>query len=292
VLPLFSGIRTRGAGLGPAIAFLYSGPALDIPPLVYSFALLGKDIGLGTIIGITLLAVTIGLAMSRIYPESRSESSLDITAALPETTHTKSLPVLVVFFGLLLAIMILTTDRSYILSLTLFGILVVFLIIFIVCRYLLLHLGHVVIGKKGNRFFFTWDDMVEWGKATLQFVRSIIPWLLVGSLGAALISILLPETIVSDYVGGNSLTSCFISSVIGSLLYFCSLAQVPFIRALMDLGMGKGPALALQLTGAAISLPSMLVLLKIMGPKKTLTYIGLVVGLATIAAYVFGLIVG
>ncbi len=269
MLPLFSGIRKRGAGLGPAIAFLYSGPALDIPPLIYSFALLGKDIGLGTIIGITLLAVTIGLAMSRIYPESRSESSLDITAALPETTRTKSLPVLVVFFGLLLAIMILTTDRSYILSLILFGVLVVFLL-----------------------FFFSRDDMVEWGKATLQFVRSIIPWLLVGSLGAALISILLPETIVSDYVGGNSLTSCFISSVIGSLLYFCSLAQVPFIRALMDLGMGKGPALALQLTGAAISLPSMLVLLKIMGPKKTLTYIGLVIGFATIAAYIFGMIVG
>ncbi len=269
MLPLFSGIRTRGAGLGPAIAFLYSGPALDIPPLVYSFALLGKDIGLGTLIGVTILAVTIGLLMNSIFPENKAESKLDITAALPETTRMKSIPVRVVFFGLLLAIMILTTDRSYVISLILFGILVVFLI-----------------------FFFTWDDMVEWGKATLQFVRSIIPWLLVGSLGAALISILLPETIVSDYVGGNSLTSCFISSVIGSLLYFCSLAQVPFIRALMDLGMGKGPALALQLTGAAISLPSMLVLLKIMGPKKTLTYIGLVVGFATIAAYVFGLIVG
>jgi len=257
----------RGAGLGPAIAFLYSGPALDILPLVLTFRLLGGDIGWGTLTGIIILAVTIGLAMSRIYPESRSESSLDITAALPETTRTKSLPVLAVFFGLLLAIMILTTDRSYILSLILFGVLVVFLL-----------------------FFFSRDDMVEWGKATFQFVRSIIPWLLVGSLGAALISILLPETLVSDYVGGNSLASCFISSVIGSLLYFCSLAQVPFSRALMDLGMGKGPALALLLAGPALSLPAMLVLSKIMGVKKTLTYVGLVVIMATITGYIFGLL--
>lgn len=268
-MPLFSGIRIRGAGLGPAIAFLYSGPALDIPPLVYTFRLLGADLGWGTLIGITVLAVTIGVLMSRIFPESKSDSNLDVTAALPETTRIKSIPVLAVFFGLLLAIMLLTTERSYVISLILSGVLVVFLI-----------------------FSFTWDDMVEWGKATLQFVRSIIPWLLVGSVGAALVSILLPETFVSEYVGGNSLTSCFISSVVGSLLYFCSLAQVPFIRALMDLGMGKGPALAIELTGAAISLPSMLILLKIMGTKKTLTYIGLVVGLATIAGYIFGLVVG
>ncbi len=267
-MPLFSGIRTRGAGLGPAIAFLYSGPALDIPPLIYTFTLLGSDLGWGTVIGITVLAVTIGLLMSRFFPEKRDEDNLDVTAALPETTRTKKTWVLFVFFGLLLAIMIFTTDRDYLISLILFGLLVVFL-----------------------PFYFTKDDMIEWAKSTWQYIRSILPWLVVGSLGAGLVSILLPDVIVSEYVGGNSLFSCFIASVVGSLLYFCSLAQVPFIRALMDLGMGRGPALAIELTGAAISLPSMIVLFRVMGAKRTLTYIGLVVVFATIAAYIFGLVI-
>ena len=267
-MPLFSGIRRRGAGFGPAIAFLYSGPAMDIPPLVYTFALLGGDLGWGTLIGIPLLAVIIGMIMAKLFPEPKSDSDTDIAAALPEATHIKSLPVQVIFFGLLFAIMILTTDRNYMLSMALFAVLVVFVLI-----------------------KFSRDDIIEWLKATWQFIRSIIPWLLVGSLAAALVSVLLPATVVSEFVGGNSLLACFISSVVGSLLYFCSLQQVPFIRALMDLGMGKGPALALGLTGAAVSLPCMIVLVRVMGMKRTAAYIGLVVGLATIAAYIFGLII-
>ena len=242
---------------------------------MFTFALLGADLGWGTAFFIPLLSIIIGLSMNRFFPEKKSTTNPDITMALPEMTRVKSLPVQLVFFGLLFAIMILTTGATgrsyvnYIIPVILFGVLVVFLI-----------------------FTFTRDDMLEWGKATLQFIRSIIPWLLVGSLGAALISVLLPPVIVSELVGGNSILACFISSVIGSLLYFCSLAQVPFIRALMDLGMGKGPALALQLTGAAVSLPSMLVLVRIMGARKTITYIGLVVILATVSAFIFGLIVG
>lgn len=268
-MPLFSGIRTRGAGLGPAVAFLYSGPALDIPPLIYTFTLLGPDLGWATLGGIIFIAVVIGLSMNFIFPEVKTGGEKDIAAALPENTVTKKIWVEVVFFGLLIAIMVLTTGRSYITSLILFAILAVFLI-----------------------FTFTRDDVIEWGRATWQFVRSIIPWLVVGSLGAALIGVLLPKTLVSDYVGGSSLFSCLIASVIGSLMYFCSLAQIPFVRALMDLGMGQGPALALLLTGPAVSLPSMLVLWRIIGPKRTLTYIGLVIGLATVISYIYGLIVG
>lgn len=213
--------------------------------------------------------MVIGLLMGWFFPEAGRENEPDIAAALPENTHVKSLPVQLVFFGLLLAIMILTTDRNYYIALALFGVLVVFL------------------GLK-----FTRDDIREWLKATWQFIRSIIPWLLVGSLIAALVSVLLPERVVSEFVGGNSLTACFISSLVGSLLYFCSLQQVPFIRALLDLGMGRGPALALELTGAAVSVPSLMVLGRLIGWKRTATYGALVVSLATISAYIFGRIVG
>jgi uncharacterized membrane protein YraQ (UPF0718 family) len=268
-LPLFSGIRTRGAGFGPAIAFLYSGPALDIPPLIYTFALLGGQLGWGALIGTPVLAIVIGLTMGRLFPEKRAENEPDIAMALPENTHVKSLPVQLIFFGLLLTIMILTTGRSYYITLGLLAVLAIFVAI-----------------------KFTRDDVIEWLKATWQFIRSIIPLLLIGAGVAALVAVLLPETLVSEFVGGNGILACFISSLVGSLLYFCSLQQVPFIRALMDLGMGKGPALALELTGAAVSLPCMLVLVRVMGFKRTAAYIGLVVGLATAAAYVFGLIIG
>jgi uncharacterized membrane protein YraQ (UPF0718 family) len=226
-------------------------------------------LGWGTLIGIPLLAVTIGLTMGSLFPEARTVTEPDIAMALPENTHVKSLPVQLIFFGLLLAIMILTTGRDYLLALALFGALLVLLIL-----------------------KFSRDDVTEWIKATWQFIRSIIPWLVVGSLVAALVSVLLPATVVSDFVGGNSLPACFTASLVGSLLYFCSLQQVPFIRALMDLGMGRGPALALELTGAAVSVPSMIVLVRLIGWKKTAVYIGLVVSLASIAAYIFGLIVG
>jgi uncharacterized membrane protein YraQ (UPF0718 family) len=221
------------------------------------------------LIATPVLAVTIGLVMSRLFPEPRTETEPDIAMALPENTHVKSWPVQIIFFGLLLAIMILTTNKDYIISLILLAILGIF------------------IAVKFSR-----DDVIEWLKATWQFIRSIIPWLLVGALVAALVSVLLPPTVVSDFVGENSLQACFISSVVGSLLYFCSLQQVPFVRALLDLGMGKGPALSFQLTGVAVSLPSMIVLVRVMGLKKTAAYIGLVVGLAAMAGYILGLIVG
>jgi len=73
-------------------------------------------------------------------------------------------------------------------------------------------------------------------------------------------------------------------------MYFATLTEVPIIRSFMDLGMGKGPALALLLAGPALSLPSMLVLRSIMGTKKMLTYVALVVVMATFTGYIFGLV--
>ena len=127
-------------------------------------------------------------------------------------------------------------------------------------------------------------------KETLRFVRLIIPWLLVGVFAAGIIKTVVPESAVAAYVGGNSLLASFIASFLGALMYFATLTEVPIIKAFMDLGMGKGPALALLLAGPALSLPNMLVIRSIMGTKKTLTYVALVVVMATVSGYVFGLV--
>jgi hypothetical protein len=128
-------------------------------------------------------------------------------------------------------------------------------------------------------------------KETLHLGRLILPWLLVGVFAAGILKYAIPESVVTDWVGGNSILANFIASFLGALMYFATLTEVPIIRAFMDLGMGKGPALALLLAGPALSLPSMLVLRNIMGTKKTLTYVTIVVVLATITGYIFGLIV-
>ena len=127
-------------------------------------------------------------------------------------------------------------------------------------------------------------------KETLRFVRLIVPWLLVGVFAAGIITTFVPQDVVTDWVGGNSILANFIASFVGVLMYFATLTEIPIISAFRNLGMGKGPTLALLLAGPALSLPNMLVIRSIMGTKKTLTYVALVVIFATITGYIFGLI--
>jgi uncharacterized membrane protein YraQ (UPF0718 family) len=140
------------------------------------------------------------------------------------------------------------------------------------------------------RRWFKKGEIVQWLKETLHFTRLIIPWLLVGVFIAGILTYMIPQEWVVDYVGGNTLFGNFIASIFGAVMYFATLTEVPIIRAFMDLGMGKGPALALLLAGPSLSLPSMITLSRIMGIKKTLTYICLVVIMSTITGMIFGFI--
>ena len=139
--------------------------------------------------------------------------------------------------------------------------------------------------------WFTTGEIGMWMKETLRFVWLIIPWLLVGVFAAGIITTFVPQDTVTDWVGDNSLLANFAASFLGSLMYFATLTEVPIISAFVNLGMGKGPTLALLLAGPALSLPNMLVIRNIMGNRKTLTYIALVVVMATTTGYLFGLIV-
>ncbi len=267
VLPLFGGIYKRGAGLGPAVAFLYSGPAINVLAVVYSARLLGYDLGAARAIGAVAFAAGIGLVMAFIYRKEESLKDAQAFAMLAADPEGKSLWQQVVFFGTLVGILILAASKNWIAT----GILLAVLA--------------VILWR-----WFTRDEMAQWMKETLHFIRLIVPWLLVGVFAAGIIKVAVPESVVTAYVGENSLLANFIASFLGSLMYFATLTEVPIIKAFMELGMGKGPALALLLAGPALSLPNMLVIRGIMGTKKTLTYISLVVVMATISGYVFGLV--
>jgi len=99
---------------------------------------------------------------------------------------------------------------------------------------------------------------------------------------------LIPSKWVAGLVGGNSLGANLFSSVIGAFMYFATLTEVPILQGLLGAGMGQGPALALLLAGPALSLPNMLVIRSVMGTKKTVAFVSLVVVMATISGMIFG----
>ena len=267
VLPLFGGIYKRGAGIGPAVAFLYSGPAINVLAIVYSARILGYDLGAARAIGAIAFAAGIGLLMSLIYRKEESLKDVEAFAALLADPEGKKWWQQVVFFIVLVGILVFAASKNW-----------------TVTSILLVALG-LLLWR-----WFTKNEIGHWMKETLRFVRLIVPWLLVGVFAAGIITVLVPERVVTDWVGDNSLFANFIASFVGALMYFATLTEVPIIKAFMNLGMGKGPALALLLAGPALSLPNMLVIRSIMGIKKTLTYIALVVVFATISGYIFGLV--
>ena len=267
VLPLFGGIYKRGAGIGPAVAFLYSGPAINVLAIIYTARILGFDLGLARAIGAVVFAAGIGLIMALIY--RKEESLKDSTAfdALEADPESKKWWQQVVFFAVMVGILVFAASQNWIAT----GI-------------LLAALG-IILWR-----WFTRGEIGMWMKETLRFVRLIVPWLLVGVFAAGIITTFVPQDAVTNWVGGNSLFANFIASFLGALMYFATLTEVPIVSAFMNLGMGKGPALALLLAGPALSLPSMIALGRIMGIKKMLTYVALVVVFATITGYIFGLI--
>jgi uncharacterized protein len=248
------------------MAFLVSGPGLDILPIVFTFQLLGPALGMARLVGLVALSIAVGMAMAFIF-RNEEESAAQTLAADPDGLHEKKWGIQVVLFGLLIAIMALATSRVWVPA----GIAVAGLLFFFLR-------------------FFDKEDFLAWMSATGQFVRTLLPWILMGVGGALLIVVFLPSGVVVNLVGGDSVLSTFTASVAGSALYLCPPSEVLYTRAFMDLGMGQGPSLAFILTAPSVSLPSIVVLSKVIGVRKTAVYIGLLIVLTTVAGCIFGLL--
>ena len=267
ILPLFAGIYKRGAGLGPAITFLYSGPAINILAVIYSARLLGYDLGLARAIGAVVFSVVIGLIMAFLWrKEEMQKVNNPAELVLPqEEEKTRPQGITLLYFATLVGILVFGAAGKW-----------------LVTGILLLVLGLVL---------YRWFDRGElkyWMKQTWDLFKKIFPILIAGVFVAGIIKALLPQSVVEHWLGGNGLGATFTASVFGTLMYFSTLTEVPIIRALMDLGMGRGPALALLLAGPALSLPNMIVIARIMGMRKTGVYVLLVVIMATFTGMIFG----
>lgn len=328
VLPLFSSIHKRGAGLGPAIAFLYSGPAINILAIILTARILGFELGVARVVGAVLFSVVIGLIMAFIYRKEEKEKA-EAQLAIPEIQEDRPLWQTTVHFFILVAILVFVNwgkpdetegfwrfiyaNKWYITSL--FGIGLALSLIYIVkvkLQYVLAGAAAVIISAlifnnnptipfviaiiaTGLALTFTEGEANQWLGETWGFTKQIMPLLGAGVLAAGFLlgsaegnGGIIPKEWIYALVGGNSLFSNFFASITGAFMYFATLTEIPILQGLINNGMGKGPALALLLAGPALSLPNMLVIRGVIGTQKTAVYVSLVVIMATISGLIYG----
>ena len=341
ILPLFTSIHKRGAGLGPAVAFLYSGPAISVLSIILTARILGLEMGIARVIGAVLFSVVIGLAMAFIFrkeEKAKQEQQMNIIPA-PENRpmwqtafHFFTLVLILVFAnlgapasndtGLWQTLFIYKWYVVGVLSVLLCGSLVWILKLKVVWVLLgaiitassailsnsfipngkliplvpmlvaITCLSVVLLLDKNN------EENRDWLFSSWGFAKQIMPLLAVGVVTAGFLlgsthddtslAGIIPNEWIQWAVGGNSLLSNFLASFTGAFMYFATLTEVPIIQGLLASGMGKGPALALLLAGPSLSLPSMLVINQVLGFKKTVVFVVLVIAMATVSGWVFG----
>lgn len=290
VLPLFSGIYKRGAGLGPAVTFLYSGPAINVLAVILTARILGWQLGLARALGAILFSIVIGILMHLIFLKEERARRAQGDFVAGEAKELRPLWKNVLYFSSMVAFLIFVNWGK-----PLEGEEGIWLLIYRL-RWWVAGLSLVSLAIMLKRWFKR-EELKEWVGSTWIFALQILPLLLAGVfisgflLGRPGHEGIIPSRFVSALVGGNSFFANFFSSIVAAFMYFATLTEVPILQGLIGSGMGKGPALALLLAGPALSLPSMLVIRSVIGTKKTVIYVSLVVIMATLSGMIFGWIV-
>ena len=330
ILPLFSGIYKMGAGLGPACAFLYSGPAINVLAIVLTARILGPELGIARGVGAVVFSVIVGSLMALIFG-GEEKAKLAIQMAMPKEEQTRSLWQNGLYFAAMVGILVFANwgkpqdptglwaiiyASKWIFTAGFAVTLGVMLVVWFGMRPW--QVGLTAAATAGMALLFPEQPVIaftagfvglsvftstakgelgNWFSTSWGFAKQILPLLLFGVLiaGALLGRVgqegLIPSEWIARAVGGNSFTANFFASFAGAFMYFATLTEVPIVQGLIGSGMGKGPALALLLAGPALSLPSMLVINSVLGPKKTITFVCLVVIMATVSGMVFGALV-
>ncbi|MBW2732690.1 MAG: permease [Deltaproteobacteria bacterium] len=288
VLPLFASIHKRGAGLGPATAFLYSGPAINVLAIILTARVLGPELGIARAVGAIAFSVVIGLLMHLFFRKEEAARQAEGVVVMPDEETGRKLWQEGVYFAAMVGILVFANwgkpaegDAGVWAAIH-------------SAKWIVTGVFAVVLAGFIWRWFEK-DELVDWTESSWTFAKQIMPLLFAGVLVAGFLlggpeggHGVIPNEWVGSMVGGNSLGANLFASVAGAFMYFATLTEVPILEGLLSSGMGKGPALALLLAGPALSLPNMLVIRSVMGTKKTLVFIGLVVVLSTLAGLLYG----
>jgi hypothetical protein len=331
ILPLFAGIYKMGAGLGPASAFLYSGPAINVLAIVLTARILGPEMGIARAVGAVLLSIIIGVSMAYIF-RKEEKANLAIQMAMPVEDVKRPLWQTSLYFAAMIGVLVFanwgrpqeTTGAwaaifaaKWLITggfAAALGLILIYwfqmkawkvgLTAIPVIALAVLFPDQPIIaftaGFLGLSVFTSTDkgEVGDWFSSSWTFAKQILPLLLFGVLVAGLLlgrvghEGIIPSVWVASAVGGNSLMANFFASFAGAFMYFATLTEVPILQGLMDNGMGKGPALALLLAGPSLSLPSMLVINTVLGLKKTIVFASLVVVISTFCGMFFGIVFG
>ncbi len=327
VLPLFAGIYRMGAGLGPATAFLYSGPAINVLAIILTARVLGLELGIARAIGAVFFSIVIGLLMHHLF-KNEETAKAKAQMAIPEQEVSRPLWQNALYFAAMVAILVFANwgrpneisgfwhtvySAKWVITSLVSALLAVMLVLWFGLKWW--KVAIVAIPTVVLALLFSHQPMIpfaaavvglsiitstdkgevgEWFASSWGFAKQILPLLFFGVLVAGALlgrpgqEGLIPSTWINQSVGGNSLSSNLFASVAGAFMYFATLTEVPILQGLLGNGMGKGPALALLLAGPALSLPNMLVIRSVMGTRKTAAYIMLVVVMATISGMLYG----
>ncbi|MFW6038836.1 MAG: permease [Candidatus Saliniplasma sp.] len=277
ILPMFAGLYKKGSGVGPATAFLYSGPAVNILAIVYTANLLGYELGLARAVAAVAMAFIIAFLMSNLFKAHDEETSNNnknnfVNDDHPEKSKWVKLSVFILLIGILL---VGTASFSWAIKI---GIIYLFS----------MAIGVIMI------YYYETSEVTEWGYETWDLTKKIFPILIAGTFIVGVIAYFLPPETFRPYLGNNSLMASFLGSIIGAILYMPTLLEVPIIGTTFGYNsgvMGDAPALSLLLAGPSLSLPNMIVLFRIMKFKHWLAYIGTVVILSTLMGFTYGIIV-
>jgi hypothetical protein len=287
VLPIFKGIYKKGAGLGPAVAFLYSGPAINILAIVLSAKVFGWKLGTARAVGAIIFSIVIGLVMALIFRKDDRKRAADARMfAAPDEKPRRNLFQMIVYMASMVFILVFVNWASSSGDSAAWD--AIYQAKWWITAGFALVLVYTVIR------WFDRDERVEWVVATRDFSLQILPLLFGGVLVAGFLlgrpghDALIPSAWIGGLLGSNSLFANFFAAFSGALMYFATLTEIPIIQGLLGAGMGQGPALALLLAGPSLSLPSILVIGGELGWKKTATYVGLVIVLSTAAGMAFG----
>lgn len=287
VLPLFKGIYQRGAGLGPAVAFLYSGPAINVLAIILTAKVLGLELGVARAVMAIVFSVVIGLLMHLIFRKADAKRLEDMGMFKDDdASGGRKLWQNSFFMASMIGILVFVNWAPS-------GGQAGFYDLVFAYKYWITGFFGVLLLFSLVRWFKK-AELKDWTLATRDFALQILPLLFLGVLVAGFLlgrpghAALIPESWVASLVGDNSILSNLFASVSGALMYFATLTEIPIMQGLMGAGMAKGPALALLLAGPSLSLPSILVIKGELGWTKTLTYAGLVVALSTLVGVLYG----
>jgi len=294
VLPLFASIYRRGAGLGPATAFLYSGPAINVLAMILTARVLGLELGLARAIGAVLFALVIGVAMATLFRREEAErqsSGPDPFAGAVVEQGPRQGWQDALFLGTMVAVLIFANWGEPSQAVGAFE--VIYRVHWPLTAALLVALFWMTYR------WYSREELGQWAQASWGFAKQITPLLLGGILVSGWLmgrpgvdAGFVPSSWIAEIVGGNSLGANFLAAFVGALMYFATLTEIPILQTLLGSGMGQGPALSLLLAGPALSLPNMLVINSYLGPRKTVAYVGLVVVMATATGWLYGALVG